>query len=115
MGLFVRQHGPRARDVGGGRLTPFETNWNDNIRARYAIVAHGGGGGRVDGRDPSPVGGAFLEACTPGCYNQEGKVGDGAPGGLAGESYGPDLNPFNALLAAWREKGDLEGLEITTG
>jgi cyclohexanone monooxygenase len=58
---------------------------------------------------------AFLEACTPGYYNQEGKVGEGAPGGLAGESYGPGLNPFNALLAAWREKGDLEGLEITTG
>jgi len=46
---------------------------------------------------------AFLEACTPGYYNQEGKVGEGAPGGLAGESYGPGLNPFNALLAAWRE------------
>ena len=58
---------------------------------------------------------AFLEACTPGYYNQEGKIGEGAPGGLAGESYGPGLNPFNALLAAWREKGDLEGLEITTG
>jgi cyclohexanone monooxygenase len=58
---------------------------------------------------------AFLEACTPGYYNQEGKIGEGAPGGLAGASYGPGLNPFNALLAAWREKGDLEGLEITTG
>jgi cyclohexanone monooxygenase len=57
---------------------------------------------------------AFLEACTPGYYNQEGKVGSGAPGGLAGESYGPGLNPFNALLAEWREKGDLDGLEITT-
>ncbi len=58
---------------------------------------------------------AFLEACTPGYYNQEGKVGDGAPGGLGGESYGPGINPFNALLAEWREKGDLEGLELITG
>jgi len=52
----------------------------------------------------------FFEACTPGYYNNEGNVIRG--GGLNGESYSPGANVFNALLAAWREKGDLEGLEL---
>jgi cyclohexanone monooxygenase len=53
---------------------------------------------------------AFFEACTPGYYNNEGNVVRG--GGLNGESYSPGANVFNALLAQWREKGDLEGLEL---
>jgi cyclohexanone monooxygenase len=53
---------------------------------------------------------AFFEACTPGYYNNEGNVVRG--GGLNGESYSPGANVFNALLARWREKGDLEGLEL---
>ena len=32
--------------------------------------------------------------------------------GLNGEAYSPGANAFNALLAKWREKGDLEGLEL---
>jgi cyclohexanone monooxygenase len=52
----------------------------------------------------------FLEACTPGYYNNEGHVVEGA--GLAGESYTPGVNAFNALMAEWRAKGDLEGLEL---
>ncbi len=55
---------------------------------------------------------AFLEACTPGYYNSEGKF-DRAVGTLVGESYAPGANAFNALLAEWRAKGDLEGLELT--
>ncbi len=53
---------------------------------------------------------AFLESCTPGYYNNEGNVVRGA--GLGGETYTPGANAFNALLARWREKGDLEGLEL---
>jgi cyclohexanone monooxygenase len=53
---------------------------------------------------------AFLEACTPGYYNYEGKR----------ERYA-DLNDFYAagpmayikLLEDWREKPDLPGLELT--
>jgi cyclohexanone monooxygenase len=51
----------------------------------------------------------FLEACTPGYYNNEGAV----RGGLRAESYGPGLNAFNDLLAEWRAKGDLEGLILS--
>jgi len=52
---------------------------------------------------------AYLEACTPGYYNNEGAV----RGGLRAESYGPGLNAFNDLLAEWRAKGDLEGLILS--
>ena len=54
---------------------------------------------------------AFFEACTPGYYNNEGKLAQRG-GGLNGESYSPGANAFNALLARWREKDDLEGLDL---
>jgi cyclohexanone monooxygenase len=55
---------------------------------------------------------AFLESCTPGYYNNEGKLNDPNARGLNGEAYAPGVNAFNALLAKWREQGDLEGLEL---
>jgi cyclohexanone monooxygenase len=54
---------------------------------------------------------AFADACTPGYYNNEGKFAD-TPGTLNGEIYAPGANAFNALLAEWRAKGDLAGLEL---
>ncbi len=53
--------------------------------------------------------GSFQQNCTPGYYNNEG-VTRAAPknGGL----YMKGINKFNALLAEWRAKGDLEGMEL---
>ncbi|MDZ4370086.1 MAG: NAD(P)/FAD-dependent oxidoreductase [Phenylobacterium sp.] len=51
----------------------------------------------------------FQNACTPGYYNNEGGE---RSGGLNGQTYTPGINKFNALLAQWREQGDLEGLEL---
>ena len=51
----------------------------------------------------------FQNACTPGYYNNEGGE---RSGGLNGQTYTPGINKFNALLAEWREKGDLAGLEL---
>ncbi|HEY1708518.1 MAG TPA: NAD(P)/FAD-dependent oxidoreductase [Rhizomicrobium sp.] len=51
---------------------------------------------------------AYLDACTPGYYNNEGNAGTG----LAGGTYTPGINAFNALLAEWREKGDMKGLDL---
>ena len=51
----------------------------------------------------------FQNACTPGYYNNEGGE---RSGGLNGQTYTPGINRFNALLAEWRAKGDLEGLEL---
>lgn len=52
----------------------------------------------------------FFEACTPGFFNSEGNFGEA--GGLNTEAYGHGLTAFNELLAQWREKGELEGLEL---
>jgi cyclohexanone monooxygenase len=51
----------------------------------------------------------FQNACTPGYYNNEGGE---RSGGLNGQTYTPGINKFNALLAEWRAKGDLNGLEL---
>ena len=53
----------------------------------------------------------FLESCTPGYYNNEGELDDLSKG-LATQAYAPGINAFNALLADWREQGDLQGFEI---
>jgi cyclohexanone monooxygenase len=51
----------------------------------------------------------FLSACTPGYYNNEGSE---RPGSLAAETYAPGINAFNAVIAQWRAKGDLDGLTL---
>jgi cyclohexanone monooxygenase len=53
----------------------------------------------------------FLEQCTPGYYNNEGK-----PGGrsVRNGSYGSGSVAFIKLLEAWRAEGNLRGLNLTT-
>ncbi len=52
----------------------------------------------------------FLEECTPGYYNNEGK-----PGERSGQNgpYGGGSMKFFELLKAWRDEGGLEGLELS--
>jgi cyclohexanone monooxygenase len=52
----------------------------------------------------------FLSNCTPGYYNNEGHLQ--AEAGLISGAYAPGINAFNALMAKWREQGDLQGLEL---
>ena len=53
--------------------------------------------------------GDFLENCTPGYYNNEGKPGDrSAQDGF----YGGGSVEFFRVLTQWRDSGELEGLEI---
>ena len=49
---------------------------------------------------------AYLEACTPGYYNNEGYIADG--GGI-GQGYAPGANAFNALLGKWQMPAILKG------
>jgi cyclohexanone monooxygenase len=57
------------------------------------------------------VGGAgFLEACTPGYYNNEGRPKGGS--GFFG-AYTPGPAAFNRLLEEWRARGDLPGMELS--
>jgi cyclohexanone monooxygenase len=52
----------------------------------------------------------FLEECTPGYYNNEGK-----PSALAARngSYGAGAIAFVKVLGDWRAEGSLKGLELT--
>jgi cyclohexanone monooxygenase len=52
---------------------------------------------------------AFLRDCTPGYYNNEG--GKVIRSHL-GEVYGPGFYAFAALIEAWRNKGDMQGLVL---
>ena len=52
----------------------------------------------------------FLEACTPGYYNNEGRPAERS---LRNTSYGAGSVAFIKVLEAWRADGTLPGLEPT--
>ncbi len=54
----------------------------------------------------------FLEACTPGYYNNEGKPN---PISRQNAAYGKGPIPFFRMMEAWREDGAMEGLQIAGG
>lgn len=56
---------------------------------------------------------AFDAECTPGYYNNEGGGGGEGIRSHLGEPYGPGFYAFGDLLKQWRDKGDLDGLEIS--
>lgn len=83
-----------ARDRGATRIEPSEEAeqaWTDEILAAV-----------LDRRK-------FLEECTPGYYNGEGQL---SPLAASYSSYGKGSDAFFAVLARWREAGDLAGLEL---
>ena len=51
----------------------------------------------------------FQESCTPGYYNNEGKPN---PKSIQNGSYGAGPNKFFRKIKAWREEGNMEGLEL---
>lgn len=55
---------------------------------------------------------AFDASCTPGYYNNEGGGGGEGLRSHLGEPYGPGFYAFGDLLAAWRDRGDLDGLDL---
>ncbi|CQD08034.1 monooxygenase [Mycobacterium europaeum] len=55
---------------------------------------------------------AFDSECTPGYYNNEGGGGGEGIRSHLGEPYGPGFYAFSDLLTEWRDKGDLDGLEL---
>jgi cyclohexanone monooxygenase len=52
----------------------------------------------------------FLEACTPGYYNNEGRPAERA---AQNGSYGRGPVAFARLLESWRNSGQMEGLELS--
>ena len=61
-------------------------------------------------RDKARLGLEFYAACTPGYYNNEGKLGN--PNGFFAGMYGAGPVRFFQLLEEWRADGRLEGLEL---
>ena len=53
---------------------------------------------------------SFLESCTPGYYNNDGRP---AERNLRNGSYGGGSPAFIRVLEAWRAEGSLAGLEIS--
>lgn len=51
----------------------------------------------------------FLEECTPGYYNNEGKPGDRSE---QNTPYGAGSVKYFEILAQWRSQGDLHGLDL---
>ena len=56
------------------------------------------------------LGQRFYEECTPGYYNSEGAKGNKQ--GFFSDMYGAGPLIFFQKLAAWRDDGRLEGLEL---
>ncbi len=54
----------------------------------------------------------FLEACTPGYYNNEGRPSAAT---VRGMPYAAGAVAFIDLLRRWREEGDFAGLELDGG
>jgi cation diffusion facilitator CzcD-associated flavoprotein CzcO len=52
----------------------------------------------------------FFEACTPGYYNNEGRISES--GGLLSSAYGGGSEAFFRIIREWRDAGGLAGLEI---
>ncbi len=60
---------------------------------------------------------AFQNECPPSYFNNEGQPDLDSDGKqklrwYLGEGYGPGWTAFQDLLQAWRDKGDLEGLDV---
>ncbi|HCB34692.1 MAG TPA: monooxygenase [Acidimicrobiaceae bacterium] len=61
--------------------------------------------------DKARLGLRFFEACTPGYYNNEGKLGN--PNGFFSGMYGAGPIRFFRMLDEWRSTGRLEGIALS--
>ena len=53
---------------------------------------------------------SFQAECTPGYYNNEGKPN---PKSVQGAAYGRGPKPYFQKMQAWRDEGNMQGLEIS--
>ena len=53
----------------------------------------------------------LLRECTPGYQNNEG---ESKVRSLLGDPFGPGFYVFDQLLADWRDKGDMDGLNLSS-
>ena len=84
-----------ARDRGATRIEASQQAEDDWVRT---IV------------DLSQMSMQFLETCTPGYYNNEGRP---AARSVRNGFYGGGSPAFIRVLEVWRARGDLDGLELS--
>jgi cation diffusion facilitator CzcD-associated flavoprotein CzcO len=85
----------QARDRGTPVLEP----------TREAVAAYD-----AEIKSHARIGARFYMECTPGYYNSEGTSGN--RGGFFSNMYGLGPMKFFELLAAWRDEGGMQGLEL---
>jgi cation diffusion facilitator CzcD-associated flavoprotein CzcO len=69
-----------------------EQAWVETIRAKALLIQ------------------AFQAECTPGYYNNEGRIGEGR--GITDEQYGGGPIEFHELIRKWRADGKMDGLRF---
>ncbi len=62
-------------------------------------------------KDKARLGVSFYKACTPGYYNNEGKLGN--PNGFFSAMYGAGPIHFFRMLDEWRSTGRHEGMDFS--
>jgi len=73
-------------------------------------TAEGEDGWVEEMRRAAKLGVRFYAECTPGYYNNEGKLGN--PHGFFANTYGEGPIRMYEMLRGWRETGDLEGCDV---
>ena len=86
----------------------------DELRTRGAQVVEATAAGEQawveEMRDKARLGVKFYSECTPGYYNNEGKLGN--PNGFFAGMYGAGPIVFFRLLEDWRAAGTLDGCDL---
>jgi cation diffusion facilitator CzcD-associated flavoprotein CzcO len=86
----------------------------DQVRSRGARVVEATFEGEQawceEMRSKARLGVRFYEACTPGYYNNEGKLGN--PNGFFAGMYGGGPDAFFRILDEWRSEPGLPGVEL---
>jgi cation diffusion facilitator CzcD-associated flavoprotein CzcO len=84
------------------------------VRSRRAQVIEASAEGEAawcdEMRSKQRLGVRFFEACTPGYYNNEGKLGN--PNGFFAGMYGAGPIVFFQMLDQWRSEGTLNGCTL---
>ncbi|USI77628.1 hypothetical protein [Sphingopyxis sp. USTB-05] len=65
-------------------------------------------------RAAAPADLSFQEACTPGYYNNEGKLAE-STATFWGDFYMGGLNSFVAIMEKWRGEGTMKGIALAEG
>ncbi len=82
----------------------------ENALSSIEATLEGEDGWVTEMQSKGRIGRRFFAACTPGYYNDEGKLNN--PLGFFTSSYGGGTTKFFQILDDWRTAGALEGAEL---